>query len=238
MKPGDFLFGVLDVFAVLLPGALATWLVLQYAPGHQLRTALTLSAGAGSEHLQPWATGLAFVLASYVLGHFVFMFGSFLDVGYGRVLGRIRGTDLAFKQADALRLRDFPEPQPRVDAAAVPPAHVPAATGKPVPTTLQWARAYVTLHAPASRVEIDRLEADSKFFRSMVVIAVGAAAHFIEQDNAIALIACIVLLVLSALRYMERRWKMTQLAYVIAVLIARTQTPGPARAYAAPVSDD
>lgn len=225
MKPGDFLFGVLDVFAVLLPGAIATWLALQYAPADELRAALAVKAGVGSDGMQPWATGFAFLLASYTLGHFVFMFGSFLDVGYGRLLVRLRGADVAYKQARALHLRDFPGAQP---------SH----SGKPVPTTLQWARAYLTLHAPASRVEVDRLEADSKFFRSMVVLAVLAALHFATRGQHLALGACMVLLVLSAARYMERRWKMTQHAYIIAVLIARSRTLDASSGPATPVSDD
>ena len=32
MKPGDFLLGVLDFFAVLLPGSLIAWLATQYVP--------------------------------------------------------------------------------------------------------------------------------------------------------------------------------------------------------------
>ena len=40
MKPGDFFLGVLDFFAILLPGSLATWLAIQYVPAASLRSAL------------------------------------------------------------------------------------------------------------------------------------------------------------------------------------------------------
>jgi len=42
MKPGDFLLGVLDIFAILLPGVVATWLLVQYIPAPVLRDTLSL----------------------------------------------------------------------------------------------------------------------------------------------------------------------------------------------------
>ena len=49
MKPGDFLLGVFEFFAILLPGSLATWLAVQYIPDSVLKEALTLSAGSPLE---------------------------------------------------------------------------------------------------------------------------------------------------------------------------------------------
>jgi hypothetical protein len=61
MKPGDFLLGVLDFFAILLPGAMATWLVIQYIPASTLREALTLGFESQGEPKE-WVTVGAFLL--------------------------------------------------------------------------------------------------------------------------------------------------------------------------------
>ena len=83
MKPGDFLLGVFEFFAILLPGSLATWLAVQYIPDSVLKEALTLSAGSPSNP-DSVVLGIAFLVSSYTLGHFVFMAGAKLD---GRMTG-------------------------------------------------------------------------------------------------------------------------------------------------------
>ena len=68
-------------------------------------------------------------------------------------------------------------------------------------------------------MEIDRLEADQKFFRSLVVISVALAAHFLLREAApVAGIAALAMGALSYQRYVEQRWKMTELIYGTAVI--------------------
>ena len=73
------------------------------------------------------------------------------------------------------------------------------------------AKTYIQIKAQPARVEIDRLEADQKFFRSLVVISVLLAAHFLLREAApVAGIASVVMGVLSYQRYLEQRWKMSE----------------------------
>ena len=73
--------------------------------------------------------------------------------------------------------------------------------------------------APGARVEIDRLEANSKFFRSLVVVSTAFAAHFLLRDQSPAMgVATIVIGILSYQRYVEERWKMTEFSYATAVI--------------------
>src|SRR5215471_20124810 len=97
MKPGDFLLGVTDVFAVLLPGALAMWLAAQYAPADLSRH--LLPGGADADRIVDWTV---FLLGSYVLGHFVFMIGSRLDRVYDvwRKRAHPSTSDAAYVAAD------------------------------------------------------------------------------------------------------------------------------------------
>jgi hypothetical protein len=201
VKPADFFVGVLDFFAILLPGSLATWLVTQYIPSDSLRTSLTFGLALNPGASVFWA---AFLLSSYLLGHFVFMAGSKLDTMYDRWRDRTKPKkrDKTFLAAEKLHKTLTEE-----------------LTGGEF-STLKWAKAYVQLKAPQSKGEIDRLEADSKFFRSMVVILVFAAAHFLlKEQSPVAGVIVLIMVWLSYRRYIEQRWKMTELIYGTAVIV-------------------
>jgi hypothetical protein len=203
MKPGDFLIGVLDFFAILLPGSLATWLATRYIPPSDL--AALLSVGLDKAGPNPVVLWSAFLLSSYVLGHFVFMMGAALDPSYDRWRRRRKpsSSDSTFLAANGLRKKL---------TATLDPSDF---------TTLKWAKAYIQVAAQHARGEIDRLEADSKFFRSLVVVSVAIAAHFLVRERlVVAGGACLVLAVLARKRYVDQRWKMTELCYATAVIVA------------------
>jgi hypothetical protein len=212
MKPGDFFLGVLDFFAVLLPGSLAAWLVIRYLPATALRSALTFDF-LPPDVKQPDAflAGGAFLLGSYLLGHFVFMLGSRLDSSYDR--WRVREhrpeDDTTYLAARELRKKLTPE------------------LGGGTLTLLKWARAYIQVKSAAARPEIDRLEAEQKLFRSLVVIGPLYAAHFILGER--APLAGVIALAGSALsydRYLDRRWAMTELIYATAVIVGKVSASG------------
>lgn len=209
MKPGDFFLGVLDFFAVLIPGSMATWLVTRYVPAPTLHDALRLPGGA--ESTPDWLAAAAYAVASYVLGHFVFMAGSKLDASYDRWRKRVHSfdRDKTFRAADDLRKTVTPK----------------MAGGEL--STLKWARAYIQVKAGGARVEIDRLEAEQKFFRSLVVIAALFAAHFIIRERALFPGAiALVMAGLSYQRYLDRRWAMTELIFATAVIVSAAADSG------------
>jgi len=71
-RPGDFFVGVLDFFAILLPGAVAAAIL---AP---LVAPLTSDA-------QRWT---AFLLSAFFLGHLIFLLGSYIDGVYNALRER------------------------------------------------------------------------------------------------------------------------------------------------------
>jgi hypothetical protein len=210
MKPGDFLIGVFELFAIVLPGSLATWLVVQYIPSDALRDALSFSF-AGQAKPDPIVLGMAFLVVSYVLGHFVFMLGSELDPSYDRWRKRTKPIDRDTTFQAAQRLHN------KLNSEL---AHF---------TTVKWGRAYIQIKAAPARAEIDRLEADQKFFRSMVVVSAAFAAHFLlTQGSAIAGVTAIAMGIFSYRRYLDQRWKMSELIFATAVIahaIASAPTP-------------
>jgi hypothetical protein len=209
MKPGDFLIGVLDFFGILLPGAMATWLVLQYVPTAALHRALILGF---EEHGEPteWAKGAAFLLASYVLGHFIHMLGAQLDGSYDQWRKRMKPQTRDKTYQAARRLQETLT-KDLLDADW---------------TTLKWSKAYIQVKAQHARAEIDRLEADQKFFRSLVVISAAFAAHFFLHEVApLAGLIAVAAAILSYNRYVDQRWKMTELTYGTAVIVSKAGAP-------------
>jgi hypothetical protein len=73
--PQKFFIGLMDFFSILLPGALLTYLLMGEAGPLVLGDQYDKLAGA-----QAWA---AFLFASYLFGHLVFLLGSWLDESTG-----------------------------------------------------------------------------------------------------------------------------------------------------------
>jgi hypothetical protein len=193
------MLGTLDFFAVLLPGAIATWLGTQYVP-EDMRGAFRIAGNDVS--VAHW---IVFVLTAYALGHFVFLLGSRLDTTYDLFRKRLRPpeSDRPFQAASQLQERLTPELGDF--------------------TTFKWARSYVGIHAPQARVEIDRLEAHSKFFRGFVVISVALYVHFIWHGQVGLALTAAVVGALSFWRFSDQRYKMTEIAYATAVIVYETK---------------
>jgi len=173
-------------------------LLAQYLPS-ELQGAFRIEGGEKAS-IGPW---IVFMLTSYALGHFVFMIGSKLDTAYDRWRRSNKPLSEDSLYGTASKLRD--NLTPSIDGGQF--------------STFKWARTYVGVHNPAARVEIDRYEATSKFFRGMVVIAAALFAHFLLRERQVSLaLGAVVVGVLSFNRFCDERWKMTEQAYATAII--------------------
>jgi hypothetical protein len=212
-KPADVYVGVVELFSVLLPGAL-------------LLAAIVQAAGAGASILfsplldTDEAQWVAFVFAAYALGAFVFPVASTLDTRLYNPYRQRRWpkeTDFAYNRATELRQRFFgPEDSAVVD--------------RPM-NTFAWAKTLLMFRAPGAFADVQRYEAESKFFRSLIIVlpvaGVLLAAKWLAQSPALAgatVVSGAVLARLSFQRYAERRQKSTEWAYryVITLLLSPT----------------
>jgi hypothetical protein len=131
------------------------------------------------------------------MGHFIFLIGSKLD----KICDMIRhATESA---EDKLALGEVLE---------IKQKYVPDVDGKAVINAFQWAKARLTIECPAALVEVQRFEADSKFFRSLVVVLVPLVVWLprkarSDREYWLLLLLCLLFCVLSCLRYAERRFK-------------------------------
>jgi hypothetical protein len=220
MKPSDFQLGLIDFFAVLLPGTAAMWLLLYYLPPASacIMDPGLLSGRCDASKIEPTVRWAAFLSGSYLLGHFVFLASARLDDTYDRwrKIAKPKESDRCYEQASRL-------------SSCLNPNLV-----GPNFSVLKWAQVYLQVVSPASRVEVDRLEASQKLFRSLVVVAVATAIHLVVHERTIAgALVAAACSVASFYRYCDQRWKMTELAYSSAVIVhASIEAKKPAAAKA------
>jgi hypothetical protein len=193
IKPGDLFVGVADFFAVLLPGAILCFLVAdearEFAPN-------LLEAGRADDKVVRW---VMFVACAYIVGHFIHAVGSLLDDtlyknGLRPVIARVKGED-AFEHVRAMQQSAM------------------GAERRAAMNPFKWARAHVELWHSEAAAQVRRLEADSKFFRSFIVLLVVLAVASLWRRQWAEASTCGVMLLLSCWRYADQRWKYTQLAY-------------------------
>lgn len=181
-KPNDLFVGIVDFFAVLLPGAVLTF-ALQLAKVSFLEA---LIANRSKE-----AKWIIFVIASYLLGHFIFLIGAaFLDDLYDVTYAKHRGVK---------------KRQPLLRYAAHIKRQSLERSRHNVENNFKWVRAFVQLHNQSAAAEIDRLEADSKFFRSLIVVLIGVWLWIGLTRAPVALFFSATLLLLWHWRYTRFR---------------------------------
>ncbi len=222
-EPETFFIGIIDFFSILLPGAVVTAVVTPEAKSVLFGPVFPAYAGEAEQ----WAI---FLFASYLLGHFFFFLGSRLDewvyerirdaTPEGEQVRMVRGEKPAWRLTKRLA-RDLFGKCPDLavrQVYGIKEGYLPSVEGKPVVNAFQWSKARLTIQCPAALAEVQRLEADSKFFRTMVVVLVLVAAWvsvraFWAPSAWGVVLMCLALACLSLLRYVERRFKATQHAY-------------------------
>jgi hypothetical protein len=190
-EPRTFYIGVVDFFSIMLPGGIFAYFLYGLF-GSKIFGPLLPAIKSDADG---W---VIFLLAAYLFGHIVFLVGSlFDDILYDPIRKMIwtKKKDKAYPEARTLKLK-----------------HVGDAKEEVV-NTFQWAKAVLVLEHQPGIVEVARHEADSKFFRSLVVVlAVLSWGAFLQGQPTLGWLF-IALLVASFWRYVERRYKSTQQAY-------------------------
>ena len=216
--PQKFFIGVMDFFSILLPGALLTWLLMDSAGPVLLGDRYAALTGA-----QAWA---AFLFASYLLGHLVFLLGSWLDRLYdwarrytvNAQIGRLgrRGKLIPWPLRALVWLVFQGERNVAQDRVLkIKRQALDTVDGNDAINAFQWSKAILNLESPASLAVVQRFEADSKFFRcfTVVLLILLAAWRWLHLWPPAGIAVVIGLLLLALWRYMEQRFKATNQAY-------------------------
>lgn len=221
-EPQKFFLGVIDFFAIILPGAILTFLVKDSLGPFLLSSHYDKLTGAPG-----W---VAFLGGSYLLGHFVFLIGAGLldDYTYDPLRKASYGEQIS-RLADDKRLSPLParflarifmgkESDRAVNLAVrIKEHYVGPLGGAKAINAFQWSKAKLILAHPAAIEEVHRLEADSKFFRSLVIVCIIVIAilnPFKLVDMRRELVyASITVLILGFWRYVDQRLKATTQSY-------------------------
>ena len=198
MKPSEFYVGVLDFFAILLPGAIATAILIPRY-GDLIVGPLILAL---TNDTAKW---VAFIICAYFTGHLIFLLGSYIDSLYNSLRERFNpyGNESAFQCAT--RIRDS-----LIDEAE-----------RKALNTFQWSRSVLIAICPAAAEDVHRLEADSKFFRSLLVVCALAAVAFFVSGLWLEGLVALALVAPCFARYYERRLKSTTQAYIHVISLHR-----------------
>ena len=218
-EPQKFFIGVIDLFSVLLPGALLTWLFKDWIGCFVL--------GPAYYDLDDTTAWLAFLFSAYLLGHFVFLVGAFtLDGAFydrlrdttpkGQMRRLAKGKGLSGKLMRRIGSIEFKRSSDETQtvALAIKAHHTDTMAARDAVNAFQWCKAKLALedHAEALAT-VERFEADSKFFRSFAVVLAIVAVAEIAELAPLRVLAALVLLVAALWRFVNQRLKAVNQAY-------------------------
>jgi hypothetical protein len=228
MKPSDAFLGVIDFFATLIPGVIASFLVMQQDWVHPPRNWPPIERGSP----EGW---VVFLVASFVLGHATGAVSSAcLDPIYDQVYARWRRASLRFvrsslgKKASPCRVLKYRFlhviKQTNLDDELLQAAKTlkkeqldklarrAGIEVDQISNTFWWAGTVVRATSSAGASEIDSLSAQSKLFRSITVL-MPFAALWVGSVNPLAIAGWIIALSMSMWRFMRLRWDATERTY-------------------------
>ena len=212
-KPSDFFIGVVDFFAVLLPGAALVYLLqpimIATAPKVWLPTTPT----------QAW---VMFLVLAYIAGHLLHALGSWLLDKY--IYGKFYLPRFRSSHAQAAKLAKNPSAlRKNTNAAETLLARVCLTTETNSTGTnyYDWCLSDVRVSSPAGATEVDRLQADSKFFRSMVFVFLVAALVSLREAAVGVSVGAAALTFFAIWRFCELRWTATKRVYEYYLLLER-----------------
>lgn len=234
-EPEKFFIGLMDFFSILLPGALLTYLLKDVLGPPLVGDEYYRLAG-----VQGW---IVFLFSAYLLGHFVFLVGSLLldDHVYdpirkatpGEQVKRLsEGKKLSPTLARWIAGRLFKEnvDAPVHQAVRIRDRYLGHGNASSAINAFQWCKARLTLKHSKAMATVQRFEADSKFFRSLIVVlAILIPWALVQGRHTVAFISA-ALLVLAFLRYVDQRLKSTNQAYWYIITLDSRKPNGVAHA--------
>jgi 8-oxo-dGTP pyrophosphatase MutT (NUDIX family) len=230
-EPQKLYIGLVEFFSVWLPGAVLTYLVKLHWP---------CVFGSEVQNLESPVAWVVLLFSSYLLGHFLFLIGSLLDdyvydpirhcTDEHQIERLLNGRKLSpriFRWCARLCFKKHPDAAvSRV--AAIKDGYLKPIDAKGTVNAFQWCKARLSIRHPHALATVNRLEADSKFFRSFLALLAGFGVVALFHYEWWWSLGSMVLLLLAFWRYMEQRFKATQQAYWTILTMEAGKKRGPA----------
>jgi len=179
---------VLDILSVILPGAFLL-MVLGHTDG-----VVGLSTDVFLKSEIKWINEAGYVALAYVLGHFVFFIGSFLDNWIFENVRKIFWNDHLLTS----RIQKYKEQKTGI-------------TQRSALNAFKWSCNWLLANEPALFQVVERHMAESKFFRSLFVVLTIAIICLPNVYDHIWILT--IGLIMSLIRYITQRQKSIETAY-------------------------
>jgi ADP-ribose pyrophosphatase YjhB (NUDIX family) len=221
--PEKFFIGLMDFFTILLPGAMLTYFV------HD-RLGSALLGDDRYDRIAGTEASILLLFSSYLLGHFIFLLGARLDDMLFKPLRRGTYASQVEKLADGKKLsprwvravapRLFKKSDaPLRKATELKKQYLGPIRASSAINTYQWSKAMLTLEDPAAMTVVQRFEASSKFFRSLVVVLTILIVMAAYQRRSSVVILGTVGILLALSSYIDLRMKSINHAFWYVITI-------------------
>jgi hypothetical protein len=202
-KPNDFYIGVIDFFSIFIPGTVL--LFLEQAKIVKLAKYLDLYALTGNASVND-ASGIiwiAFAVASYVCGHFLFIIGRLMNQIHDR-----QREPLSYQVNNILLSK------------------IGLTNNTKNSVLLRKVKIYILLHSSSGFSEVERQLANYKFFRTLTIVFSVDAIFSIFLLNPLRLSLSVFLLLVCFLRFKDLREETEKLALtILEFLLEKSQAP-------------
>lgn len=218
-EPNKFFIGLMDFFSILLPGALLTYIIKDKVFGYIMHTNDVFIL-KGTEH------SLIFLFVSYLLGHFIFLVGAkFIDDLLYEKINSARFSKqlellLLQKKLRSKFLRWLAHHFFKIYAdrslkkvLRIKTHYLDSLLAVNAINAFQWSKTRLNLNHPAAFMEVQRHEANSKFFRSLLVVFCFLVPWSLWFGRWGISLAILSLIILASWRYIDQRMKSVRLAY-------------------------
>lgn len=236
-EPQKFFIGLVDFFSILMPGAMLVYLGKDWV-------AVKFGLCKGFP-LDGTEAGMVFLFVSYLLGHFAFLLSSALDdmvydpvrtwTDWGQISKRLaKGTSLSShwkRRFSTTRWLFGKNPDNAVmQAQRIKARALQGLAAEDAINAFQWSKTRLTKDLPEGLLAVQRFEADSKFFRSFVVVLGVLTLFYLLRCKWLEAVVCFLGMVPALWRYIDQRFKATQQAYWFVITLEGMKTDLPVRA--------
>jgi len=222
-KPTDFLSVVFQFFAILLPGAALVYLVQPW-------TAPLVPLGLRPQ--DSTSRGIVFAVLAYVVGHMLHAFAGLFDKLYDKLYLRHHAPDHynatnLFKQAKkeknlAILENLDSELASTLFVRSLAHAGVDSIAGT---SLYDWCFSYVRTQNSPAAAEVDRLQTDSKVFRSFAIVMLVAGIVTLIGGSPVLVAVSFLSFLFSVWRYCVLRWDATKRVYEFYLLLHKFPPP-------------
>lgn len=202
-SPNNFYIGIIDLFAIILPGCIVSLTVYYF---YHLEVNNSLKSTGQSEFLS------AFILlfSSYIFGHIISQLSAYLDKWvYDRFKDKIYKNQTLLNLVKQIRTEIYGNSSEDLKLVS----------------SYEWTEMKLHKELPQAVQEAERYVADSKFFRSLLLILFILTIPLLIIGKYLLALICFLISGFSLVRYFHKRQKATKTLYKGIIFMEKLNNP-------------